>query len=121
MTAIACCCQMRQFIYRLQVGLNKFIMMNDESALEKKPVEPRARTKGTDSIFQSLLRYVSMIGICFWMGGFTFYSAVVIHVGHRVFESHREIGFLTQEVTIWLNRSGAIVLLILLISALYLL
>src|SRR4051812_33150203 len=61
-----------------------------------------------------LLRYLSIIGLCFWLGGFTFYAGVVIHVGHRVFDSPREIGFLTQAVTLWLNRSGVIVLLILL-------
>jgi len=61
-----------------------------------------------------LLRYLAIIGLCFWMGGFTFYAGVVIHVGHRVFDSHREVGFLTKEVTIWLNRSSVIVLLVLL-------
>src|SRR4051812_25885455 len=66
-----------------------------------------------------LLRYLSIIGLCFWMGGFTFYAGVVIHVGHRVFGSHREIGFLTREVTVWLNRTGVIVLLILLANHLF--
>src|SRR5436190_22569518 len=61
-----------------------------------------------------LLRYLAIICLCFWMGGFTFYAGVVIHVGHRVFDSHREVGFLTKEVTIWLNRSGMMVLLVLL-------
>jgi hypothetical protein len=93
--------------------------VNDEAAFVEKPIKPTLRTNGTVSIFEYLLRYLSMIGLCFWMGGFTFYAAVVIHVGHRVFGSHREIGFLTKEVTVWLNRSGAIVLLILLVNHLY--
>ena len=63
-----------------------------------------------------LLRYVVVIGLAFWMGGFTFYAGVVIHVGHRVFGTMRETGFLTQQVTLWLNRSGAIVLGILLLN-----
>jgi len=57
-----------------------------------------------------LLRYIVLIGLCFWMGGFTFYAGVVIHVGHRVFGTMRETGFLTQQVTLWLNRAGVIVL-----------
>jgi hypothetical protein len=61
-----------------------------------------------------LIRYLSIVGLGFWMGGFTFYAGVVIHVGHRIFDSHREVGILTQAVTVWLNRSGVIVLLILL-------
>jgi hypothetical protein len=65
-----------------------------------------------------LLRYLVLIGLAFWMGGFTFYAGVVIHVGHRVFGTMRETGFLTQQVTLWLNRSGAIVLAILILNLL---
>jgi hypothetical protein len=61
-----------------------------------------------------LLRYLTIIGLCFWMGGFTFYASTVIHVGHRVFNSNREVGFLTKEVTVWLNRSAVVTLFILL-------
>src|SRR5258706_3358745 len=64
------------------------------------------------------LRYLILIGLCFWMGGFTFYASVVIHVGHRVFGSGPEFGFLTKEVTVWLTRSGLIVLAILLLNLL---
>jgi hypothetical protein len=64
------------------------------------------------------LRFVVVIALAFWMGGFTFYAGVVIHVGHRVFGSARETGFLTQQVTVWLNRSGAIVLGILVLNLL---
>jgi hypothetical protein len=78
-----------------------------------------ARPARIHPVLEWLLRYLSIIGLCFWMGGFTFYAGVVIHVGHRVFGGHREIGFLTREVTLWLNRSGVIVLLILLANHLY--
>jgi len=39
----------------------------------------------------------------FWLGGFTFYTAVVIHVGRRVLGSHIEQGFVTARVTPFLN------------------
>jgi hypothetical protein len=64
-------------------------------------------------IGEFLMRYLAVAGLCFWMGGFTFYAGVVIHVGHRVFERQREIGFLTRDVTLWLNRSGVVALLLL--------
>jgi len=44
-----------------------------------------------------------VLSLCLWFGGFTFYSLVVIHTGHRVFGSRIEVGFLTQAVTRWLN------------------
>src|SRR3954453_24142545 len=72
-----------------------------------------ARPAPIHPVLEWLLRYLSIIGLCFWMGGFTFYAGVVIHVGHHVFDSHREVGFLTQQVTVCLNRSGVAVLLIL--------
>lgn len=59
-------------------------------------------------------RFLVILAVGFWLGGFTFYAGVVIHTGHRVFGSARETGFLTQQVTNWLNISGACALLILL-------
>ena len=61
-----------------------------------------------------LRRMVVVLGLCLWFGGFTFYTLVVIHTGHRVFESRVETGFLTREVTNWLNLIGFLVLLIML-------
>ena len=58
-------------------------------------------------------RFLLVIALAFWLGGFTFYAGVVIHTGHRVFGSARDTGFLTQQVTGWLNLSGAVVLTIL--------
>src|SRR5438105_223696 len=45
-----------------------------------------------------------------WLGGFTFYGAVVIHVGAEVLGDHRPVGFITQEVSQWLNVAGAVAL-----------
>src|SRR5947209_1588383 len=63
-------------------------------------------------------RFIVVLALGFWLGGFTFYAGVVIHVGHRVFHGQREVGFLTQQVTNWLNLSGGIALAILLWNAL---
>jgi len=48
-------------------------------------------------------RLALVLSLCLWFGGFTFYSLVVIHTGHRVLGSRIEVGFLTQAVTRWLN------------------
>lgn len=49
-----------------------------------------------------------------WMGGFTFYALIVIPTAERVLGSMRDTGFITQQITRWLNLIGAGVLLILL-------
>jgi len=49
-----------------------------------------------------------------WMGGFTFYALIVIPTAERVLDSMRDTGFITQQVTRWLNLIGAGALLILL-------
>jgi hypothetical protein len=49
-----------------------------------------------------------------WLGGFTFYAAVVIKVGEEVLGSHRPIGFVTQEVSRWLNAIGIVAVVLLL-------
>src|SRR5437773_8650730 len=62
-------------------------------------------------------RFLVIVALGFWLGGFTFYAGVVIHTGHRVFGGMRETGFLTQQVTGWLNVSGVAALAILLWNA----
>ena len=59
-------------------------------------------------------RFLVIAAVAFWLGGFTFYASVVIHTGHRVFGGRLETGFLTQQVTQWLNFIGVITLTILL-------
>ncbi len=53
-----------------------------------------------------LQRFVAIALLCFWLGGFTFYSGVVIPTAVEVIGSHREVGFVTQRVTQWLNVAG---------------
>jgi hypothetical protein len=62
-------------------------------------------------------RFLFAAAVAFWLGGFTFYSAVVIHVGHRVLGSQLKQGFVTQRVTNWLNLAGALALLVMLWNA----
>jgi ABC-type enterochelin transport system permease subunit len=61
-----------------------------------------------------LRRFVVVGAIAFWVGGFTFYTGVVVHVGAAALHSHRRQGFVTEHVTNWLNLSGAIALIVLL-------
>src|SRR6266542_4754949 len=64
--------------------------------------------------FLMMRRFLVILAIGFWLGGFTFYASVVIHTGHRVFGSRLEVGFLTQQVTRWLNVSSVVGLTVLL-------
>jgi hypothetical protein len=42
-----------------------------------------------------------------WMGGFTFYTLIVIPTGGKVLDGgERDVGFITQQVTNWLNWMG---------------
>jgi hypothetical protein len=49
--------------------------------------------------------------LMFWQGGFTFYAAVVVPVGQSALQSHLEQGFITRQVTNYLNVAGAAALL----------
>lgn len=54
-------------------------------------------------------RVLSLLGLALWVGGFTFYSAVVIPALHETIGSV-EGGFVTQNVTNSLNTIGVAVL-----------
>lgn len=56
-------------------------------------------------------RFLVVAALMFWQGGFTFYSAVVVPIGQEMFGKRQ--GFLTREVTDYLNLSGAVALLLL--------
>jgi hypothetical protein len=58
-----------------------------------------------------LRRFLVVAALMFWQGGFTFYAAVVVPVGQDVLGSHREQGFITRQVTDYLNLAGAVALL----------
>ncbi|HZV37045.1 MAG TPA: hypothetical protein VFB72_20885 [Verrucomicrobiae bacterium] len=62
-------------------------------------------------------RYAVLLTIAFWMGGFTFYTGVVIPTGNQVMGGERDVGFITQQVTNWLNAIGVIALIILGLNA----
>lgn len=47
-----------------------------------------------------------MLVLAMWMGGFTFYAEIVIPTASHVLGSHRQVGFITQQVTHWLNLIG---------------
>ena len=58
-------------------------------------------------------RFLTFVVFAFWMGGFTFYALVVIPTAHGVFGGHREVGFITQKVTHWLNLGSLLALALL--------
>lgn len=58
-------------------------------------------------------RFLVFAAIAFWLGGFTFYASVAVPVGMQVLGSHLRQGFITQQVSQWLNLSGLIALAIL--------
>ena len=62
---------------------------------------------------ESFRRFLTFTVFAFWMGGFTFYAGVVIPTAHEVLVSHREVGFITQQVTRWLNLSSLLALALL--------
>ena len=53
----------------------------------------------TAIIFQTVL----IATFALWFGGFTFYVSFVVPIGNEVLESARTQGFITQQVTNWLN------------------
>ena len=57
-------------------------------------------------------RFLVLIALFFWQGGFTFYASVVVPVGQQVF-GHLRQGFITRQVTVYLNLAGAIALAVL--------
>jgi hypothetical protein len=54
----------------------------------------------------SLRRYLVLLTLLFWQGGFTFYAAVVVPIGAEVLGSAEAQGWVTRRVTDWLNLSG---------------
>src|SRR6266540_2071258 len=56
-------------------------------------------------------RFLVLVALMFWQGGFTFYAAVVVPVGQEVLGSHLQQGFITRQVTNYLNLAGAVALI----------
>jgi uncharacterized membrane protein len=56
-------------------------------------------------------RYLVLIALMFWLGGFTFYASIVVPAGTRVLGSTSEQGHITREVTRDLNWTAVFALL----------
>jgi hypothetical protein len=59
-------------------------------------------------------QFVVILAVALWLGGFTFYAAVVVPTGAEVLGGNEEQGFVTQVVTRHLNWIALAALLILL-------
>jgi hypothetical protein len=57
-------------------------------------------------------RFLVLVVVMVWQGGFTFYGAVVVHVGSDVLGSHFEQGLVTRSVTNYLDVAGAVALVV---------
>jgi hypothetical protein len=53
-----------------------------------------------------LWRFLVLMALLFWQGGFLFYAAVVVPVGQEELGSHTIQGFVTRKVTNHLNLAG---------------
>jgi hypothetical protein len=56
-------------------------------------------------------RYLVLLALMFWQGGFTFYAAVVVPIGQEVIGKTTQ-PFITRQVAVWINISGAVALLL---------
>ena len=62
-------------------------------------------------------RFLWIAAFAFWMGGFSFYGGVVITVGAKIVTGgESEFGFITQQVTFWLNVIGGVAMVIFLVN-----
>jgi uncharacterized membrane protein len=60
-----------------------------------------------------LRRFLVLVALMFWLGGFTFYASIVVPVGQQELGSHLAQGFITRKVTNYLNLSGAVAVVVL--------
>lgn len=57
-------------------------------------------------------RFLIICLFAFWLGGLTFYAVVVVPTGARILGSDTDQGFITQQVTHWLNLIGVLGMII---------
>jgi hypothetical protein len=55
-------------------------------------------------------RFLVLAAVMFWLGGFTFYGAVVVPVGSAILGSHLDQGWITRSVTNFINLAGLVAL-----------
>jgi hypothetical protein len=64
---------------------------------------------------RTLRRYLTLISLMFWLGGFTFYASIVVPIGMDVMKgSALRQGFITRRVATELNVTAAVALSVLL-------
>jgi hypothetical protein len=56
-------------------------------------------------------RFLVLAALCFSFGGFTFYASVVVPLGSRVLDATAQ-GFVTQQVTHYINASAAVTIIL---------
>jgi hypothetical protein len=55
----------------------------------------------------TLRRFLVVVALAFWLGGFTFYAGVVVPIGTSVLKSPMKQALITRQVTTVLNLTGA--------------
>ena len=60
--------------------------------------------------------FLTIAALAFWQGGLTFYAVVVVPVANSILTGGEQ-GFVTQEVTNWMNWIGVLAVLILVANA----
>ena len=63
--------------------------------------------------------FVTICALALWQGGLTFYAVVVVPTANEILVNGEQ-GFVTQQVTNWLNWIGVIALVVVLGNAVYL-
>lgn len=63
-----------------------------------------------------ICRVLVILSGAIWLGGLTFYASVVIPMAHGVLGSHTTVGFITQQVTGWINVAAVIALVVFLVN-----
>jgi hypothetical protein len=102
---------MKHTIPRTLTAVNEFIHQGKEN-----PILPERRRRVMSRLGGPvrLLRFVGLLSLMIWVGGFTFYSAAVIPILHKATPS-LEAGRITQRVTDRLNLVGGATVLVWLI------
>lgn len=60
--------------------------------------------------------FLAVAALAFWQGGLSFYAIVVVPVGNSILQNGEQ-GFITQQVTTWLNVSGIAAIALLAVNA----
>ena len=61
-------------------------------------------------------RFLVVLALMFWMGGFMFYGAVVVPTNRVELKDMPQRGTITQKVTEWMNLAGTLALMVLFVD-----